>query len=96
MSTYEFWHGDIRLLQAYEKAYLRYVSLRAWYQGKYDYVAYGITMHNAFLKKGQKAEDFPDYVDPIERYEKPKIKKENVEKEYIQQRYNQQAWFFGK
>ena len=96
MPINEFWHGDIRLLQAYEKAYFRDVSLRAWYQGKYDFVAYGITMHNAFLKKGQQAEKFPDYVDPMERYEKPKIQQKDVEQEYLQERINQQAWFFGK
>ena len=48
MSEYQFWHGDMRLLEVYQKAYYRNTSYSAWLQGQYNQVAYGVVMSNAF------------------------------------------------
>lgn len=92
----EFWHGDMRLLSAYQKAHIRNQSYTAWLQGQYNYAAYGVVMANAFAKKGAKKEEYPSWVDPTEKLFKPKITRENVEQEFRKQQAQQNAWLFQK
>lgn len=92
----EFWHGDMRLLEVYQKAYMRDISYKAWLQGQYNSVAYGIVMANAFAKKGQKKAEYPQWVDPMEKYDKPKITKENLEYEFRKQQAEQNDWLFNR
>lgn len=92
----EFWHGDLRLLDVYQKAYYRNVSYTAWVQGQYNQVAYGVVLANSFAKKGAKREEYPKWVDPMQKFNKPKITKENIEQEFRKEQATQQAWLFRK
>ena len=92
MPINEFWHGDIRLLRIYEKAYVRNISLNAWYQGKYNHIAYAVNMQNMWKKKGTKEAEYPQWKDPFEKFNKPKITKDNLEEEFRQSQANQNAW----
>ena len=96
MSIEEFWHGDMRLLEVYQKSYMRDISYKAWLQGQYNCVAYGIVMANAFAKKGQKQAEYPQWVDPMARFYKPKITKENLEYEFRKQQIAQNNWLFNR
>lgn len=91
MTYNEFWYGDPRLLSVCQKSYMRDKSYGAWLQGKYDCVAYSIAMSNAFAKKGTPSTPYPDWQDPIEKFEKIHNKKENYEVEHR----NQQMWFYN-
>ena len=88
----EFWHGDMRLLKVAQKAYYRDRSYNAWLQGQYNQVAYGVVMSNAFAKKGAKQAEYPQWKDPFEKFNKPKITKDNLEEEFRQSQSNQNAW----
>lgn len=92
MSLHDFWHGDMRLLNAYQKAYYRDVSYRAWAQGQADCVAFSTVMSNAFAKKGSQPKQYPTWTDPIEKLQKPKITKDNIEQEFRKQQAQQNAW----
>lgn len=87
----EFWYGDVRLLLAYKKAYLRNTSYNAWVQGGYNFAAFTITLANAFAKKGQSPKTFPEWKDPVEKLEKMYIKQEKYE--VVQHR--QEMWFYN-
>lgn len=93
MPLHAFWHGDMRLLDAYQKAYMRDRSYTAWLNGNYTMVAHSIAFSNAFAKKGQKQQEYPQWKDPMERYSKPKITKENREVEARKEQLRQNAWF---
>ena len=92
----EFWHGDMRLLSVYQKAYMRNKTYSAWVNGQYDYAAFSVAMANAFAKKGQSKVEYPKYDDPVEKYEKPKRKNFNAEYEFRKQQAEQQAWLFNR
>lgn len=96
MPLNEFWHGDMRLLSAYQKSYIRGTHYSAWVQGQYNEAAYGVIMSNAFSKKGQKQAEYPKWKDPLEKIQKPRIKKENLEEEFRKQQVKQNAWLFHK
>lgn len=96
MSEYQFWHGDMRLLEVYQKAYYRDRSYNAWLQGQYNQVAYTVVMSNAFAKKGSKQAEYPQWKDPFEKFNKPKITKDNLEEEFRKQQSMQQAWLFNR
>lgn len=96
MTAEEFWHGDMRLLEVYQKAYMRHISYTAWLQGQYNCVAYGIVMANSFAKKGQKKAEYPQWVDPMAKFSKPKITKENIEYEFRKQQAEQNDWLFNR
>lgn len=92
----EFWHGDMRLLEVYRKAYTRDKCYTAWLNGKFDYAAFSVTMANAFAKKGQSKAEYPKWQDPIEKEEKPKPRNFNAEYEFRKQQAEQQAWLFNR
>lgn len=89
----EFWHGDMRLLQVYQKAYLRDKSYTAWLNGNFVMVAHGLALSNAFKKQGEQDKQYPEWEDPIEKLSKPKITKENREIEARKEQQRQNAWF---
>ena len=95
MTDEQFWFGDVRLLEVYQKAYLRETSYTAWLNGQYNAVALNIVLGNAFAKKGTKAKEYPQWNDPVERINKPKLTKENLEFEFRKQQVEQQSWLFG-
>lgn len=96
MSESQFWYGDTRLLEVYQKAYYREKSYSAWLQGQYNQVAYGVVLSNAFAKKGSKQAEYPQWKDPFEKFSKPKITKDNLEYEFRKQQSMQQAWLFNR
>lgn len=95
MPLKEFWHGDIKLFDCYQKSYLRNKSYEAWQQGQYNAVAFNIVMANAFAKKGSKPQEYPQWKDPVEiikNANKPKITKENIETVFRQEQARQMGW----
>jgi hypothetical protein len=86
----------MRLLEVAQKAYYRDRSYNAWLQGQYNQVAYGVVMSNAFAKKGSKQAEYPQWKDPFEKFNKPKITKDNLEYEFRKQQSMQQAWLFNR
>ena len=89
----EFWHGDIRLFDAYRKAYIRDVCYKAWKQGDYNRIAFEIGAKNAMAtKKSEHINDWIEFKDPLEKLEKPKITNENLEQEFRKQQVLQNAW----
>jgi hypothetical protein len=96
MTYDEFWHKDMRLLEVCQKSYYRNISYVAWLHGQYDNVAYSIALSNAFSKKGVKPLEYPEWKDPMEKFEKPKITKANLENEFRKQQVEQQAWLFNR
>ena len=86
----------MRLLGVYQKAYVRNVSYTAWVQGQCNQAAFGVILSNAFTKKGQKQAEYPKWVDPFEKFDKPRITKENVEEEFRKQQAEQNAWLFNR
>lgn len=84
----EFWHGDMRLLEVYQKAYMRDVSYKCWLQGQYNFMAFGITMANSFAKKGAKPKEYPEWKDPFEGI-KERVTAENLEKKQRDLQKNQ-------
>lgn len=93
MSLDDFWHGDMRLLNVYQKAYLRDRDYSAWANGQYANIAFSVVMANAFSKKGQSKAEYPKYSDPIDKIEKKK-RSANFDKEYEfrKQQAEQQMW----
>ena len=86
----------MRLLEVAQKAYYREKSYSAWLQGQYNQVAYGVVLSNAFAKKGSKQAEYPQWKDPFEKFNKPKITKDNLEYEFRKQQSMQQAWLFNR
>lgn len=93
MTEKEFWHSDMRLLDAYRKAFIRKTSYVAWLSGYYNNVGFEIGLSNLMAKKGQPRAKFPKFNDPIEHEKKPKITEENIEFEFRKQQAKQQSWF---
>lgn len=95
MTEYQFWHGDMRLLEVYRKAYHRNISYTAWYHGLYGRIAVEMGAKNALaMKKSEKIEKWCDWKDPLEKVHKPKTK-EQQEIEFRKQQMQQNAWLFG-
>lgn len=97
MSLNEFWHGDLRLLTAYQKAYYRDVQYRAWWNGQYGFSGTSGAIYNGFGAKSKSSPyKYPEYEDIVpklfEKAQKPKITKENLEYEFRQEQVRQQAW----
>ena len=75
---------------------MRNLSYSAWVQGNYNHIAFGIAMANAFAKKGSKPMEYPKWTDPMEKFNKPKITKENLEYEFRKQQSMQNDWLFNR
>lgn len=91
MSPNEFWHGDIRLFEVYQKGYYKNVSYTAWCNGRENLTAHGLALKGAFggLKK---SDTYPNWEDLSEKLYKPKPKVKNVEEEFRQQQSRQVSW----
>lgn len=72
------------------------MSYTTWLQGQYNCVAFNTVLGNAFAKKGTKPKDYPQWKDPIEKLNKPKLTKENLEYEFRKQQIEQNAWLFHR
>lgn len=93
MPLEEFWHGDIRLLEAYQKAYRRDKSYTAWINGSYIFEANSKAITNGNrTKKSDPILEYSQWKDPIEVETKDNITKENLEQEFRTSQANQNAW----
>ena len=96
MPVQEFWHGDMRLFGAYQKAYLRDKSFTAWINGQYNFTAKELSLANAFAKKGAKRNEYPKWKDPFEKEVKETITSENIEDKFREQQADLNAWLGNK
>lgn len=88
MCTDEFWHGDKRLFEVYQKAYYRRLYESAWLSGLYVNIAVQNTAGNMFAKKGAKPLEYPH--EPFDPFKQKKvITSENLESEYRELQKNQ-------
>ena len=94
MPLNEFWHGDVRLLGAYQKAYLRDRSYTAWINGAHFFEGANKAVANGNrTKKSDPVLQYDDWKDPIEKVnKKPKITKNNLEQEFRNMQARQSAW----
>lgn len=96
MPLNEFWHGDMRLLEVYQKAYIRDSSYKAWLNGNYNMVAHSLSLSNAFANKGEKTKEYPQWKDQISQYSRTKITKESREIEARKEQLRQNAWLSNR
>lgn len=89
----EFWHGDLRLLEVYQKAYLRDKSYTAWLIGAKVFEADSKVSYNANrTKKSDKVEQYDDWKDPIPSKRKNTFTRDNAEQEFRDSQVRQNAW----
>lgn len=92
----EFWHGDMRLLEAYQKAYIRDKSYTAWLNGARIFEANSKVSANANrTKKSDKVEQYDEWKDPITTKSKSIATKENAEIEFRNLQADQNSWLRG-
>jgi hypothetical protein len=98
MPLNEFWHGDMRLFDAYQKAYYRNISFTAWYNGQHIFEGLNKAIYNGFgrKRKADKIEEYSTWKDPFEKFDKPRITKENAEAEFRKQQADQMSWLFHR
>lgn len=88
MSVDEFWHGDKRLFEVYQKAYYSRLYETAWLNGLYVNIAVQNTAGNLLAKKGAKPLEYPQ--EPYNPFVKKKaVTSENLESEYRDLQKNQ-------
>ena len=91
----EFWHGDLRLLGAYQKKYYRDKTYTAWINGVRIFEANSkVSMNANRTKKSDKVETYSDWKDPFEK--KKVITKENLETEFRKTQFLQNSWLHEK
>ena len=72
-----FWHGEMTLISAYEKAYIRRTSLLAYHTANYMKTAFELAQGNVWSGKKGKYHEMPKYQDPIKK--SAVLTKENLE-----------------
>lgn len=93
MPLEEFWHGDLRLFEAYQKAYIRDKSYTAWINGAYVFEATSkATSNGNRSKKSDPIEQYADWKDPVQTTKKTNITQDNLEEEFRSSQANQNAW----
>lgn len=90
MSEKEFWYGDPKLYQAYQKQYFERLSYESYIQGLYNYIGVSTALSNFARKKGEKAQSYLDK--PINLYGEPKKTKQQAYLEYEKGRQYQMEW----
>ena len=94
MTPEQFWYDDIRLFNAYEKAYYRNVSFKAWVQGNYDMFAVEKGARNALASKESNIDrTWVEYIDPVEEKTKQNPKKHDREEQRNQENWVLQTFF---
>jgi hypothetical protein len=91
MTAEQFWHGDVRLIGAYEKAYYRNLTFSAWVQGNYQMIAVEKGARNALASKKEHIDrTWVEYIDPVEKAMKTRSKIDPKKEQK-----NQEKWFFN-
>lgn len=89
----EFWHGDLRLLESYQKAYMRDKSYTAWITGYYCFEANSKAISNGNRsRKSDPIEQYSEWKDPFIKKQKTIVTQENLEEEFRASQKNQNAW----
>ena len=60
-----YWHGEMSLIVAYQKAYIRKTSLLAYQVANYMKVGFELAQGNVWGGKGKKYLEMPPYKDPV-------------------------------
>lgn len=68
----------------------------SWLNGAYVFEAHSKVLYNSMSKKGTKPQEYNKWVDPMARYEKPKLSREQLEQAFRQQQIEQTEWLFSK
>lgn len=95
MSIYDFWHGDIDLIYAYEKAYYNHLYQNAYVQGMYVNSAFSIAYSNIW-NKGKKLEygKEVEMIDMISKLNEKQVEQNAVYKrqkaQYLNEKYQKQ------
>lgn len=95
MSIQDFWHGDLDLISAYEKAYYNHLYQSAYIQGIYVNSAFSIAYNNAW-NKGNKKEYGKEIemVDIIVKLNEKKAEQNAIYKKqkanYLNEKYQKQ------
>lgn len=93
MSEEQFWHGDIRLFAAFQKAYLRDISYRAWCGGQYNATAFDIVYKNNWSAGKGEPLQYPQWKDPVTKIEEKQLTPKEREHKGRQELINQASWF---
>lgn len=80
MSVHDFWHGDIDLLKAYQTAYIRDVSYRAWAISKEMVTSTLMALGLGFSTKKDENPIYPAWEDPIKKIEEKIVPMSSSEK----------------
>lgn len=92
MSTYEFWHEDKKLFNAYRKAYYNHISEQSWLNGLYVNLAITNLVGNIFKKKGEQTLEYPESpIDVFKKHEE-KITPDNVEQNFRELMMRNSNW----
>ena len=93
MPPCDFWHGDMRELDAYRIAYTRDVSYNNWVNGQYVKLAFEIAYSNCWAKNVGDRRNYINWEDPIKPDEKQSVvTKDNLEEEYRKRLSNTNEW----
>lgn len=85
MTPKEFWENDIDTFYAYEKAYITKLHSESHIQGLYVNLALETALSNAFAKRGDKKEEYPN--EPIySPYNEKYLKKKEIQSMDVKQR----------
>lgn len=96
MSKEEFWYGDLELFKVYQQAYYTKVSYEAWQFGLRNFEAYSKALSNSNrAKETDPVSIYDNWVNPMEKINKPVITKENIEEKFREQQIAQNSWLFG-
>lgn len=87
MSVHDFWHGDIELLQAYQTAYIRDVSFRAWAIGQEMTTSTLMALGVAFSTKKEANITYPEWEDPIEKLKEKGKQRDSIDKNEINKKF---------
>lgn len=95
MPMHEFWHGDLDLIYAYEKAYYNHIYQNAYVQGIYVNWAVSIAYNNTW-SKGKQLEygEEIEMVDMISKLNEKKAEQNAMYKkqkaQYLNEKYQKQ------
>lgn len=94
MTPEQFWFGDIGLLRAYQKAYIRHLSYFAWVCGAKNMDAFSKAMYNNFGRKSKTSptEKYGNWEDPIQKLPMHKPITKDAESAFREQQLKQAGW----
>jgi hypothetical protein len=93
MTPEQFWHGDMVLLEIYQKAYYTDKSYTTWQQGQYTFIATTIALNNMWAKDKSKRIEYPKWESPnLVQERKEPISKDNLEIKYRKENLKQHNW----